>query len=379
VLHELIDKSQEHHIEYQVYLANHMVHALVALHRLGARPERLREYYADYAKKLEPSVAPASRIGEHNWREFVGAKQYFLDYVEFFLQQIEQSSVRAVLLKYLPTFTDSLAACAFHTLIELGYGLVSGTTRGVARGLAYMCYGYISFGTLPPYEKAADSSPAYFEVLGKIAHDSALDDTSIVAKRKEGFQNCLVYLTSNYQQPMLACYQMWYRDLGSKPTATIMEWVRALMRGLVSLHHATGDRRFFVLHGVTSLYALKKVLLALGDERDEEKDTTALKLSLFRHFWFMMFPTYIAEGKPKLPTGDEPIEQTPLSWNELQEKVIEHDDEHVLKLVQVCKEEYEEEVALNGGNDASAQLFLNSAYWTWKHQTKEGEAWLYWL
>jgi len=35
ILFQLIEKSEEHHIEYRGFLSNHMIHALVALHQLG--------------------------------------------------------------------------------------------------------------------------------------------------------------------------------------------------------------------------------------------------------------------------------------------------------------------------------------------------------
>ena len=40
----LIDTSSKYHIEYNRYQSNHVAHGIVALSRLGATKERIKEY-----------------------------------------------------------------------------------------------------------------------------------------------------------------------------------------------------------------------------------------------------------------------------------------------------------------------------------------------
>jgi hypothetical protein len=49
VVKTLLDDAS-YHIEFNVFLSNHVKHAVVALHGLGASAQRIQEYYDSYAK-----------------------------------------------------------------------------------------------------------------------------------------------------------------------------------------------------------------------------------------------------------------------------------------------------------------------------------------
>ena len=47
---ETLLNDQSYHIEFNGFLTNHVKHAVIALNRLGASPQRIQEYYDTYVK-----------------------------------------------------------------------------------------------------------------------------------------------------------------------------------------------------------------------------------------------------------------------------------------------------------------------------------------
>ena len=108
--------------------------------------------------------------------------------------------VHAVLcLTLTPSFSIAVGAAAFHTTIQLGYGIVSESPRAIAIGLAYFSYSYRDFGAIPEYDPhdaggIENATSSLFDILDGIRKDSRLDGPVIPSKRKEGYQVCVRYL-----------------------------------------------------------------------------------------------------------------------------------------------------------------------------------------
>lgn len=72
--------DRTYHIEFNGHLTNHVKHAVVALARLGADPERIRSYYDQYAEltpygyALEAPVASSYVITQSNWKQLFGKR-----------------------------------------------------------------------------------------------------------------------------------------------------------------------------------------------------------------------------------------------------------------------------------------------------------------
>ena len=65
--------SRQWSAEFPFCLANHLPMVLVALHRMGARDDRLEAYCQIYHKQngLVPIPGPTAEITGENWREFL--------------------------------------------------------------------------------------------------------------------------------------------------------------------------------------------------------------------------------------------------------------------------------------------------------------------
>src|SRR5476649_918578 len=82
----LLVEGRRFSAEFPLFLANHLPMVLVALHRLGASDERLREYFAWYreANRLQPTPAPVATVERANWSAAFGDRGRETDYRSFF-------------------------------------------------------------------------------------------------------------------------------------------------------------------------------------------------------------------------------------------------------------------------------------------------------
>ena len=103
----LNDKS--YHIEFNVFLTNHAKHAVIALEGLGASPQRIKDYYDNYAScttygyGLEPQRHSEQAITQDNWQAYLGKHCNFTSYCQYFDQQERQLGMRRLLGEYLPS------------------------------------------------------------------------------------------------------------------------------------------------------------------------------------------------------------------------------------------------------------------------------------
>jgi hypothetical protein len=73
---ETLLNDQSYHIEFNGFLTNHVKHAVIALNRLGALPQRIQEYYNTYVKcttygyGLEPVRSSEHTITQDNWHVY---------------------------------------------------------------------------------------------------------------------------------------------------------------------------------------------------------------------------------------------------------------------------------------------------------------------
>jgi hypothetical protein len=147
-LHSLLHQAlQEFHIEYNGYFTNHISQGLIALYRLGATAERLQEFYDHYLKatldsKVVAAIPSEHRVNANNYGDFLGQNMHFLDYVDFFSEQISQHGVNKTVTHFMAELYPGVCSAAFHSLIQLGYGADVHSCRVMAEGLAYVCYSF---------------------------------------------------------------------------------------------------------------------------------------------------------------------------------------------------------------------------------------------
>ena len=74
VLSELLEHQRAYHAEYRGGLSIHLPMALIALARMGAPPERLRQYARLYERRLEFAPDAGRILSREQWREQLGRR-----------------------------------------------------------------------------------------------------------------------------------------------------------------------------------------------------------------------------------------------------------------------------------------------------------------
>jgi len=98
---------------------------------------------------------------------------------------------------------------------------------------------------------------------------------------------------------------------------------------LIQIYASSSDD-FFLLHAVTGTHSFRYLLPYLGDENTQ--------LQCIRYLWKALLAIYIIQGRIEVTSFKELIEDW--DWKEIIALTIKSDDEHVLKFVYTCYDEY---------------------------------------
>ena len=115
--------------------SDHLPMTLCAMTALGADEAELARYRNEYSRILRP-LAPAGRLD--NWQDGVGDMDQYPALLGYFQNQIDKQGIATTVSSYLPLFTHSLIAGAFHPLIRLAYAVDFNSPAETAAALAYM-------------------------------------------------------------------------------------------------------------------------------------------------------------------------------------------------------------------------------------------------
>jgi hypothetical protein len=319
MLKPLLARAREYHPEYRGGLCNHLPMALIALDRMGASPARLQRYATAYLKNIEPASAPGTGIDESDWREWLGEKEAYADYLGFFRREVERLNARAALRAYLPTLSRGVAAAAFHPPIRTAFGVIGDDPEEVAVGLAYWASRY-----LPLPEHAPADGDA-------VAAMTSGDDPVALLGALRG-QDDLAF-----QPNPDNLIDREFAEAASHPRfETIAQALNVddltfdrLRRAAALLYFATED--FSALHGVTGMHAAR----ILSDFADDPR-------AYATQLWRALLALYLALDRPALPDAAEvaKLSQATLpDWNKILQAAVDSDAEHTIKLVFTCLDE----------------------------------------
>ena len=319
----IVAARDKYHCEYDGYLTNHLLHFMVALEALGASEVNIRTAYDHYVQRLEPAQ-PARPVGD--WRDWEGENDNFLGLVHYFqaMPQLDAAHLEPVF----DCVAKDVWGAAFHGIIHLGWAVRGRDDALLPEGLAYLV-GYsrrkgAEHAAAPPPPTGA---PATIDEL--LATAAAVPNVPFV-KGDHSFDEGLRAIETELGR------RDGFVDVDLSGLLTLEELATAvdtqLMPSALNLHEQTGARDFFVLHGVTSLYALLQLL------RSELVTSVELGRRLVQHWWRGVLLTYVRQGRPEL----SPLQQGDNGGGEkelgqyLQRILTE--DEHLTKLALVCKE-----------------------------------------
>jgi hypothetical protein len=302
-LRERLQAARRFDAEYASGLSNHLPMALVALARLGADDDRLRAFEAVYAKRLHAAPPIEPWPAGDPWKQGLGDPRAWPAYRDLFAQWIEAESAAEVLGHVLPGLMQGVGAAAFHGPIRVAYAITANHAGELADALAYWACRWFECGERLVVARGARQDPLpALEALRSIR----IPDLPLIALAMAAVGAHADFL-----------------PLASRLAVDERTTLPRLAQLAAERFVAIGG--FTTLHLVTSAHAMHVLLPWL----DADDRATALA----------HYVQAFAAGWATLPQGAQaPPEAAPLPWPELVARAIESDNDHVIKLVDACRE-----------------------------------------
>jgi hypothetical protein len=306
VLSTLLERNGELHPQYGGGLSNHVSMALLALSGLGARDEQLVAYAEVAMRKLEPIPSWEETVDRMSWQTRLGQQRAYRGYERFFLDEITHHGRSDVLARTLPVFLPGLASAGFHCLIRTAYAARFECDEELARGLAYWASHYRDLGIQEPGTTTSAGALELWQrvrsmesLTGKLASQGLIvDDLAEVAKRP-GFDRVADVVTAR-----------------GDVLAQIAE---------VALAAYGATRSFTALHMVTATHAYRVL-----------EPFLPAAIAGRGRLWQMVTAAYVSIGAPEIP--EFPRRSAP-PWDEVLDRARRSPNEHVIKMVDTCREE----------------------------------------
>ena len=363
--------TEKFYIEHHLYRSSHAAHTAVALHHLGATSMQANHIMEHYSERLERKGQTEVKVAESGkWaglpegdtqarqqakddetpKDLLGERRGFyklLDHYMGLLDDTYKGNLGGFLSGVFPGLCRGVAGAATHGLIQMGYGIDGGDTRVVCEGLAYLHHSHcplVSSDAIPPLSTLGQGSQDIIEVITKVKADKELFDfmqqesrAEWITSRSSGpFQNRMTALLVKRGDYLIG-YTHQIKFPGFDPEAKTPEQLQSLLTWLVHCsivvyQASVQENNFFLLHGVTSSWALAQLLPLLADWNDVME---AIRVQIC-----VLFAVYVAEAVPALDTerlSKPEVDQ--ITWDDIKQKALSLDvdtDTHVYKVVQVC-------------------------------------------
>lgn len=293
--------------EYGQSLSNHLPMALHALQALGASPERLQQFFGQYAMQHFQAAAgtPPAPEGSGPWADKLGDIQAFEALRRQFLHTLNTEGREALLQATLPVLWPGLAAAAFHGPIRVGHALQAGHGPELAAALAYWA---ARWQPLPAVQAPTAMSLAEWAAQLQAARPEPASRAPTISRRMAE-----VSTSPAYQELAGAL----------APAASLRQRVQQLASLALPAYAATGD--FTLLHAVTGLRAVQVMLPWL------EAEGTHIDVSVLDR---ALVAAWLSTRPRRQPAMDRLLD-----WPEVMALAVANPDEHVIKLVHACHEQ----------------------------------------
>jgi hypothetical protein len=305
----LLDAGAAHDAEYGGGLSNHRPMALLALARLGADAPRLRAFDATYSARLQPTPAHTPWPAGDAWAAHLGRRDAWPLYRDLFLNWLHSEDAGDVLRQVLPLLVQGCGGAAFHGLIRTAYAVQAAHRQELADALAYWACRWLPLGDTH-FEGRSDDAQALLRQLPVVPSDERLI-----------FQR----MQAAAAQPR--CQQV-VQQLRVGP-GTLQQLAQ-----LAAVAYA-GSGNFTALHLLTSAHALRVLQpwLVVSSDDPADGDAGVWPKPALRAYWCAFAAAVCVAGLQVAP----PV---PLrSWAVLQAQACASDDDHVIKLVDSCREQ----------------------------------------
>ena len=300
-LHALLDDGQRLDAEYRGALSSHLPMALIALQRLGAGDARLAAFAATYAQRLHTAPSPVPWPAGEPWAAHLGDPQAWPAYRGLFREWFAHEGAERLLWQVLPVLMRGAGAAAFHGLLRTAYAVTADHAGELTDGLAYWACRWFTCGA--PAGAGRSDDPA--ALLARLV--LAVPERGLIAER----------MALAAKQPAFARAADALRIDGIDAQHTLPRLAQ-----LAAERYAIGGD-FAVLHLVTSTHAMRVLLPWLDD------DDHAAALA---HYWRAYAAAWATASRRRLPPA--PLR----AWPEIVAIACASDDDHLIKLVDSCRE-----------------------------------------
>jgi Questin oxidase-like len=304
VLTTLLDRAQAFAPEYRGDLSNHLPMALVALDSLGADAARMASFFTVASAKLDPVPRPAHACKD--WSTKRGDLTAFASLRAHFSEAITANGRDATLRQTLPLLVDGVGAAAFHGLLRTASAMVAQHDDELASGLAHWACWHMPLEAFvaAPTESDPDVS-MWLAGIAKRANGWR-SEAGLIALRMMAFAQTPAFRDG---VDRLAVHDGTLRELATQALAIYLR-----------------TKNFTVLHLITSAHALRLLMPWID-----------APLIAVRHY----ARTYAAGVAASGVKVDAPmIAVNVLPWPDVLRAGAASDDEHVIKLVYACHEEW---------------------------------------
>jgi len=277
--------------------------ALVALDRLGASDDRLRQYASFYQRRLRAKPVDEPPLPNDDWQEAIGKPAFETTLARKFAGDLRAKGREALLRDVIARLTPALASEAFHGIIRTAYAVDSGDDIDIPDALTSWVIGYAELGHRdePRWDTAADALAA---MNGDERFPKDFASRSITGS-----------ILKVIAIPAFDDYRAAIRHLE----------LRDLARLAALIYLSTGN--LTVLHLVTACHAARVL-------------EPYLAADAVGHLATAMLAAYASIGRPDFDAALQPTPDLP-DWPSLAARAIKSDDEHDLKLVYSCQQEEE--------------------------------------
>ena len=300
---ELLTAGSAHAPEDPGGLTNHLPMVLAAVHHLGAGPERLSACAQGYATRLQAAPPAQPWSPGDPWPDRLGHPEAWSGYRALFTEWIAQEGATDMLGQVLPQLMPGVGAAGFQGLIRTASAVRCGHLGELADGLAYWASRHLRLGALHNPLAGTARAPATEDPV------TLLRELPAGRSRQRLISDQLLDVARDGRVNRVAA-----RLIVDGHT------LERLARTAAFAYAHTGN--FTALHLVTGTHAVR-VLTRFLDE------------PLVAWAWHWQAFAHAVVAARLQPAGEVVLRP----WKYLIARALDQDNEHVIKLVESCREE----------------------------------------
>jgi len=307
-LFALLDDNVSYDQSYGAGLSNHLPMALGALALLGADDGRLLEFHAHSSRKLRPATDDGYIVTRANWAHRLGERDAFAAYRRYYDSELRRALATDIVNNAVSMLAGGIGGAAFHALIELGYGLRLNHRGEIAAGLASLASCWMPLGELQKLDFDATIAERVAVLRLKVGTPRTWPSDGLISSRMEAVAS----------------------QAGFGRHAALPEGLKLSDIAAFAAESYWHQPNFTLLHLVTGCNALGRVIAAGVPE-------SAVLPGFWQAFCAATLTVPMADKLVTLPVPSRLPD-----WPTIRDRAIASDDDHVIKLVQVCDENYQE-------------------------------------